>query len=103
MVKYMISHGCDPNMMSPKFSRPIFCVAENSTNPDIMEALISAGAILDVKDLWGRNVAHYAAANKDSAIYDYLKEHYADQINFEADDDDMKTPAMYKADPSLFK
>ena len=103
MVRYMISHGCDPNMMSPKFSRPIFCVAENSTNVDIMDTLISAGAILDVKDLWGRNVAHYAAANKDCAIYDHLKEHYADQIDFEATDDDMKTPEMYKADPSLFK
>ncbi len=103
MLKYMLSHGCDPNMMSPKFSRPIFCVAQNGTNPDIMEILVSAGAILTVKDLWGRNVAHYAAANKDSTIYDYLKDHYADLIDFEATDDDMNTPTMYKNDPSMFK
>ena len=103
MVRYMISHGCDPNMLSPKFNRPIFSVAQNSTNPDIMEALISAGAILSVKDLWGRNVAHYAAANKDPAIYDYLKERYSEMIDFEAMDDDMCKPEFYKASPERFR
>ena len=103
MVRYMISHGCDPNMLSPKINRPIFYVAQNSTNVEIMETLISAGAILNVKDPWGRNVAHYAAANKDTTIYDYLKEHYSEQIDFEARDEDLNTPDIYKSSPDMFK
>ncbi|MBR6061658.1 MAG: ankyrin repeat domain-containing protein [Spirochaetales bacterium] len=101
MVRYMLSQGCDPNMTNPKFNRPIFCVALNSTNPEIMETLIAAGAILNVKDLWGRNVAHYAAANKDTTIYTYLKDRYSDQIDFEATDEYHNTPEVYKSNPDM--
>lgn len=103
IIDYMLRHGCDPNMENRKFNRPIFCVAQNNTNPDVMLALINAGAILSVKDLWGRNVAHYAAANKDTAMYDFLKEKYSNEIDFALVDEDGRTPEDYRANPDIFK
>ncbi len=98
----LLKSGYAVNLQSSDYSRPIFWVAKNNTNPEVLEVLISAGAILTAKDYANRTVLHYAAANESPAIYDWLLAHEELELDIEAKDDDDKTAGYYRSHPDEF-
>ena len=63
------------------------------TTEQVLEEFIDAGALVTVRDLWGRTVFHYAAINEDPAIYEWLKAQ--EEFKFLDTEDEYKHDAEY--------
>ena len=86
----------------PTFLVKFFWVARNNPNPEVLNVLISEGAILEAKNLWGRTVLHYAAANENPAIFDWLKQNENLKLDFTLQDDNGKDCEYYRVHPDEF-
>ena len=102
VIVKLLQSGFAANFETSDFSRPIFWVAKNNENPEVLAALLSAGAIVETKDLWGRNFVHYAAANENPAIYDWIKSHEEFSGMFESEDSESHDPEYYRSHPDEF-
>lgn len=98
----LIRNGYPANFESSDLTRPIFWVARHNTNPEVMEMLIMQGAILSVKDYSDRTVLHYAAANEDPVMYDWLLSHEELGLDVDAKDAAGNTPEYYRSHPDDF-
>ena len=83
-------------------SRPIFWVAKNNENPEVLASLLASGAIAEVTDLLGRNFTHYAAANENSAIYDWIVSHEEFKSLLDAEDSEGHDSEYYRNHPDEF-
>lgn len=102
VIVKLLQSGFAANFETSDFSRPIFWVAKNNENPEVLAALLSAGAIVETKDLFGRNFVHYAAANENPAIYDWIKSHEEFSGMFESEDSESHDPEYYRSHPDEF-
>lgn len=73
MARILRSQGIDLNMQTADFLYPVLWLVRSNTNPEVLEEFMDEGALVTVRDLWGRTVFHYAAINEDPAIYEWLK------------------------------
>lgn len=100
-VAALKARGIDLNAQMGDYRYPIMLVAKYNENPAVMEEFLEAGAIIDVRDLWGRTVLHYAAMNENSAIYEWLKEQ--DCHNYlDVEDEFERKPDYYRQNPEDF-
>ena len=95
IVSVLQNRGLDLNARSGEGLYPVLWVAKYNENPEVLEEFIKAGAIMDVRDLDGRTVLHYAAINENTAIYDWLKEQN-DYDYLDVEDDSEHKPEYYR-------
>ena len=93
MARILRSQGIDLNMQTADFLYPILWLVRSNTNPQVLEEFIDAGALVTVRDLWGRTVFHYAAINEEPAIYEWLKAQ--EEFKFLDSEDEYKHDAEY--------
>ncbi|MBQ4236960.1 MAG: ankyrin repeat domain-containing protein [Treponema sp.] len=98
----ILSMGFAPNFETSDLSRPIFWVAKNNENPEVLVALLAAGAIIETTDLWGRNFTHYAAANENPAIYEWIKSREEFKELLSAVDSEEHDAEYYRNHPDEF-
>lgn len=95
IVSVLQNRGLDLNARTGEGLYPVLWVAKYNENPEVLEEFIKAGAIMDVRDLDGRTVLHYAAINENTAIYDWLKEQN-DYDYLDVEDDSEHKPEYYR-------
>lgn len=95
IVSVLQNRGLDLNARTGEGLYPVLWVAKYNENPEVLEEFIKAGAIMDVRDLDGRTVLHYAAINENTAIYDWLKEQN-DYDYLDVEDDFEHKPEYYR-------
>ena len=95
IVSVLQNRGLDLNARTGEGLYPVLWVAKYNENPEVLEEFIKAGAIMDVRDLDGRTVLHYAAINENTAIYDWLKEQ-DDYAYLDVEDDSEHKPEYYR-------
>ncbi|MBR6078589.1 MAG: ankyrin repeat domain-containing protein [Treponema sp.] len=102
VIVKILGSGFAPNFETSDMSRPIFWVAKNNENPEVLAALLASGAIAEVTDLLGRNFTHYAAANENSAIYDWIVSHEEFKVLIDAEDSEGHDSGYYRNHPDEF-
>lgn len=101
IVSVLKINNIDLNHQTSDYRYPVMLVAKFNNNPAVLEEMIKAGAILEVRDLWGRTVLHYAAMNEDASIYEWLKEQ--DSLQYlDVEDDDGNKAEYYRQKPEEF-
>lgn len=95
IVSVLQNRGLDLNARTGEGLYPVLWVAKYNENPEVLEEFIKAGAIMDVRDLDGRTVLHYAAINENTAIYDWLKDQN-DYDYLDVEDDSEHKPEYYR-------
>lgn len=95
IVSVLQNRGLDLNARTGEGLYPVLWVAKYNENPEVLEEFIKAGAIMDVRDLDGRTVLHYAAINENTAIYDWLKEQN-DYDYLDVEDESEHKPEYYR-------
>lgn len=74
ILEALIRAGYDVNMTNPSGVTTLMWAAYLNTSPNIIKMLSHHHAIWSAVDDEGRNVLHYAAANENPAIYDWMLE-----------------------------
>lgn len=101
MASILRAQGIDLNMRTADFLHPILWLVRCNTNPEVLEEFIDAGALMTVRDLWGRTVFHYAAINEEPAIYEWLKAQ--EEYKFlDVEDDNQHKAEYYRQHPEDF-
>lgn len=101
VVAALKAQGIDLNMETTDFLRPVLWVARYNANPQVLEAFLDEGALVEARDLWGRTIFHYAAMNENPAIYEWLKEQ--DEYKFlDAEDSNERRAEYYRQHPDEF-
>lgn len=101
IVSVLQARGIDLNARSGDGRYPIMWVAKYNENVEVMEEFICGGAIMEVRDLMGRTVLHYAAVNENSSIYDWLKEQETYR-HLDVEDESEHNPEYYRQHPEDF-
>ena len=81
LVPYvLISNGADPNRLHPKTGwTALFYAVHYNSNPDVVRALVIGGALLNVRDIFGKTAADYLWLNpklRDTETADILNPDY---------------------------
>lgn len=76
-VKYLLSKGCDPNIMSNKST---LMIAALKANKRIFQLLLDNNANIFLKDDYGNNIAHYTT--KFNIMFFYEKNYIQKKIKF---------------------
>lgn len=102
IIEALIQSGYDVNSTDSRGISSIMEVAYNNTNPDIIKLLLYYNAIWNSTDKNGRNPLHFAAANTDPSIYNWMVrnpkfEELADKKDYMGN-----TPAYYREHPNEF-
>lgn len=101
VVAVLKAQGIDLNMETTDFLRPVLWVARYNSNPQVLEAFLDEGALVEARDLWGRTIFHYAAMNENPAIYEWLKEQ--DEYKFlDVEDTNEHRAEYYRQHPDEF-
>ena len=101
IVAVLQSRGIDFNARTGDGLYPVMWVAKYNENVEVLQEFIGAGAIMDVRDIMGRTVFHYAAINQDSSIYEWLKEQEA-YSHLNVEDESEHNPEYYRQHPEDF-
>ena len=99
----LITAGYDVNMAGSEGVTPLMWAAHLNTSPDIIRMLRRHNAIWSAVDDMGRNALHYAAANEDPAIYDWMLEDDSLKKLAGKKDADGHEPAYYREHKDEFK
>ena len=86
ILEALIHAGYSANLADEDGTTVLMLAALNNTNPDIIRMLRFYKAVWNNSDVYGKTALHYAALNKDPAIYNWMIE-----------DEDFKTLA-HRAD-----
>ena len=81
LVPYvLISNGANPNRLHPKTGwTALFYAVHYNSNPDVVRALVIGGALLNVRDIFGKTAADYLWLNpklRDTETADILNPDY---------------------------
>lgn len=101
IVSVLQIRGIDFNARTGDGLYPVMWVAKYNENVEVLQEFIGAGAIMDVRDIMGRTVFHYAAINQDSSIYEWLKEQEA-YSHLNVEDESEHNPEYYRQHPEDF-
>ena len=74
ILEVLIQNDYDINAADSDGVTTLMRAANGNTNPDIIRMLVYYNAIWNCTDSKGRTVLHYAAANTDPAIYNWMTE-----------------------------
>ena len=102
ILETLIKSGYNVNTMDSSKMTPIMFVAKVNSNPVVIKMLSYYGAIWDTHDIDGRNIIHYAAANSDPTIYNWLLENEDYEGLIKEKDYRGKLPAYYREHPDKF-
>ena len=72
ILETLIKNGYDINSTDREGITTLMRAANGNDNPDIIKMLLYYNAVWNNKDEKGRTVLHYAAANTDPAIYNWM-------------------------------
>ncbi|MDR2337269.1 MAG: ankyrin repeat domain-containing protein [Deltaproteobacteria bacterium] len=71
-VKKILDLGADPNAVNADGDTPLYYLAKNGNNREIVETLLEAGAKIDIKNADGNDYPHLAAI---------VRDYFSDQTN----------------------
>ena len=72
ILETLIQQGYDVNTKDCTEKSALMFAANTNDNPEMIKMLLCYGASWENHDDNGRNVLHYAAANQNPAIYDWM-------------------------------
>lgn len=96
ILEALIHAGYDVNACDPKGVTPLMVAARYNKNPSVIRMLRWYDAVWNNTDAKGRTALHYAAANEESAIYEWMLEDDDFKTLAEKEDSDGHTHEYYR-------
>lgn len=100
MVKLIVEHGADIELLDPDGWTPLHHLAEFNQNQEILSYLIEKGVDLDAKDKYGSTALHYAVRNH---AFEMVRQLVECGANLDAEDDSNRSVLDEAEYASAFK